>query len=113
MTLGVMVYLQCHTYEQCQGYGQGRPVLCFSGECRYRVPCNKDNDCAFYGKFTCCFTTMIMITNVLDLSGISDMEYSIKQGYPLVAMCLKVSRPRAYGYGQCFLKPAHIVNDGE
>ena len=46
-------------------------------------------------------------------SGMADMEYSIMERGPVVAMCMKVDPEPRPGYGYCQLKPAIMVNDGK
>ena len=43
------VILQCFSYLDCDGYAKGEFVMCVNGKCKANTPCNKDDDCAFYG----------------------------------------------------------------
>lgn len=46
------------------------------------------------------------------VTGMADMEYSIMERGPVIAMCMKVDPAPKPGYGYCQLKPAIMVNDG-
>ena len=44
--------MQCQAYKDCSEYYLNNSMLCVYGQCRSSIPCNKDNDCAFYGMMT-------------------------------------------------------------
>lgn len=46
-------------YLDCDEYGRGESVMCVAGKCKTKVPCNKDDDCAFYGKPTTDYTQFL------------------------------------------------------
>lgn len=50
--MSFLLLFQCTSYLDCDGYGKGEFVMCVNGQCKPNVPCNKDDDCAFYGKST-------------------------------------------------------------
>lgn len=40
----------CNWYADCDGFVSDKSVICVYGECKTDIPCNKDADCAFWGK---------------------------------------------------------------
>lgn len=58
--LSFFLFQGCEISMDCDD-GEGRS-LCFEKSCRKDVPCNKDNDCFFYGTDTFRFIIVIFIS---------------------------------------------------
>ncbi|XP_045199880.1 uncharacterized protein LOC123554067 [Mercenaria mercenaria] len=71
------VCLACEVSQDCNDK-EGRS-LCYEKKCRRDVPCNKDNDCFFYG------------------------AADVSQGFPHPRCYLNKHAERAPGYGVCML----------